>query len=866
MSTPKHLADYMPPPLNILSVNLSIHFAEAVEVVSELAVGPRAGQTPGPVLTLDAEAMELLEVTVDGRTLAQHEYRYDGAHLTIPWPTASIRTRVRIDPDRNTRLEGLFPCGGGYFTQCEAEGFRRITPYLDRPDVLAPFEVTLHADRQRFPVLLANGNCVATGSEGDRHWARWVDPYLKPAYLFAVVAADLACVEDRFRTASGREVALACYVAHGLEDRCAHALNSLKAAMRWDEDTYGREYDLDRYMIVAVSDFNMGAMENKGLNIFNSQFVLARPDTATDDDYHHIASVVAHEYFHNWTGNRITCRDWFQLSLKEGLTVFRDQCFSADQPGGAVQRIRDVARLTATQFREDAGPLAHPVRPESYLEINNFYTATVYEKGAEVVRMMANTLGPAGFRRGMDCYFERHDGQAVTVEDFIAALGAGGGQELSDFLIWYRQAGTPRLTARGVHDPARRTYTLELVQQTPPTPGQSDKQAVPIPVRMALLDASGAPLPLRLTGEAQAAGRERVLVLREGAARFCFEDVAAPPVPSLLRGFSAPVQLDDGLTLAGRLHLLRHDDDAVVRWQAARGIWIDAVRQALAGAGEGFGPEAIAGFGSVLGDRALDPALAAELLAPPPFEILLDACAPADPHRLETLRQTLRSRLAKALEADWVRCYNALAGRDDPAARALRNRCLYFLMADDLAERHAARALDQFNAAETMTERLAALALLTDHGGETATAALAAFHDRHAGDDLVLDKWFRIQAQARPGAALDRLDRLMTHPAFRLTQPNKVRAVVGAFAQGNPLHFHAPDGSGYVWVAERIAALIPLNPQLAARLAGVFAGWRDLPAPHRDRMRAQLARLADQPDLPPDLEEVLGKALSESPA
>ena len=865
MQTPKRLADYTPPPLELRSIHLTIRFAEQVEVIGELAVASRPGRSPDSVLMLDAEDLEVLEVAVDGRVLSPQDYRYDGAHLEIPWPETSVRTRVRIDPDRNTRLEGLFPCGGGYFTQCEAEGFRRITPYLDRPDVLAPFEVTLHADRQRFPILLANGNCVETGIEGDRHWARWVDPYPKPAYLFAVVAADLACVEDRFVTASGREVALACYVAHGLEDRCGHALDSLKAAMRWDEENYGREYDLDRYMIVAVSDFNMGAMENKGLNIFNSQFVLARPDTATDDDYHHIASVVAHEYFHNWTGNRITCRDWFQLSLKEGLTVFRDQCFSADQPGGAVQRIRDVARLKAMQFREDAGPLAHPVRPESYLEINNFYTATVYEKGAEVVRMMANTLGPAAFRRGMDRYFDRHDGQAVTVEDFVDALGTDSGQDLSDFLIWYRQAGTPRLAVRGVHDPANRTYTLEFCQHTPPTPGQPDKQPVPIPVRLALLDASGEPLPLRLSGEDRANGHERVLVVREATTRFCFEDVAVPPVPSLLRGFSAPVHLADDLTLADRLHLLRHDRDPMVRWQAAQQVWIAALQQAMTStASAGLASAAIAGFASVLDDAALDPTLAAELLALPAYETLLDAFAPADPYRLESLRQQLRSQLARELESRWAARYADLAGRDDPAARALRNRCLQFLMADGLEVSYRGLCRRQFDEAGTMTERLTALALLVDHGGEDAESALAAFHERHAHDDLVLDKWFRIQAQARHGAALARLDALMAHPAFRLTQPNKVRAVVGAFAHGNPLHFHAPDGSGYAWVADRIAALVSLNPQLAARLAGVFAGWRDLTPPSRDLMRAQLVRLADLPGLPPDLIEVLGKALADN--
>ncbi|MGB2943306.1 MAG: aminopeptidase N, partial [Candidatus Macondimonas sp.] len=473
MQTPKRLSDYRPPAVEIRAVRLTVTFAEQVEVIGELTLAARPDATPGPYLALDAEDLELLEVVVDGRTLAPDAYRYDGVQLEIPWPATTLRTRVRLDPERNTRLEGLFPCGGGYFTQCEPEGFRRITPYLDRPDVLAPFEVILNADRQRFPVLLSNGNLVASGIEGERHWAHWVDPFLKPSYLFAIVAADLACVEDHFHTASGRAVRLACYVAHGLEDRCGHALASLKAAMRWDEENYGREYDLDCYMIVAVSDFNMGAMENKGLNIFNSQFVLARPDTATDEDYHHIAAVVAHEYFHNWTGNRITCRDWFQLSLKEGLTVFRDQSFSADQPGGAVQRIHDVAQLKAVQFREDAGPLAHPVRPEAYLEINNFYTATVYEKGAEVVRMMANTLGKDAFRRGTDLYFERHDGQAVTVEDFVAALSDGSGQDLSAFLAWYRQAGTPRLTARGIHDPARRVYELELSQHTPPTPGEA---------------------------------------------------------------------------------------------------------------------------------------------------------------------------------------------------------------------------------------------------------------------------------------------------------------------------------------------------------------------------------------------------------
>ena len=863
MQTPKRLSDYTPPAVEIRAVRLTVTFAEQVEVIGELTLAARPDATPGPYLALDAEDLELLEVVVDGRTLAPDAYRYDGVHLEIPWPATTLRTRVRLDPERNTRLEGLFPCGGGYFTQCEPEGFRRITPYLDRPDVLAPFEVILNADRQRFPVLLSNGNLVASGIEGERHWAHWVDPFLKPSYLFAIVAADLACVEDHFHTASGRAVRLACYVTHGLEDRCGHALASLKAAMRWDEENYGREYDLDCYMIVAVSDFNMGAMENKGLNIFNSQFVLARPDTATDEDYHHIAAVVAHEYFHNWTGNRITCRDWFQLSLKEGLTVFRDQSFSADQPGGAVQRIHDVAQLKAVQFREDAGPLAHPVRPEAYLEINNFYTATVYEKGAEVVRMMANTLGKDGFRRGTDLYFERHDGQAVTVEDFVAALSDGSGQDLSAFLAWYRQAGTPRLTARGIHDPARQVYELELSQHTPPTPGEATKAPLPIPVRLALLDGAGRALPLRLAEEESTTATERVLLLHGASARFSFQDLAERPVPSLLRGFSAPVQLDDDLSLSDRLLLLRHDSDPMVRWQAAQQVWIHAVRGGLDGTAEAaLSVEAIAGFARVLTDPDLDPALAAELLALPAYEALLEAFAPADPCRLEALRQRLRSQLAQALEADWLARHTALAGRDDPAARALRNRCLGFLMADGMADRHRASCVQQFQQAATMTERLAALALLADQGGDAAEAALKVFHDAHAADDLVLDKWFRIQAQARQGAILERLDALMKHPAFRLTQPNKVRAVVGAFARSNPLHFHAPDGSGYAWVGDRIATLVPLNPQLAARLSGVFSGWRELVAPYGDLMRAQLERLSERSDLPPDMVEVVGKMLA----
>jgi len=627
MQALKRLSDYSPPVVEIRAVRLTVTFADQVEVIGELTLAARPGVTPGPCLTLDAEDLELLEVVADGRVLAPDAYRYDGAHLEIPWPVTTLKTRVRLDPDRNTRLEGLFPCGGGYFTQCEAEGFRRITPYLDRPDVLAPFEVILSADRQRFPVLLSNGNLVAAGIEGERHWAHWVDPYPKPSYLFAIVAADLACVEDRFVTASGREVALACYVAHGLEDRCGHALDSLKAAMRWDEENYGREYDLDRYMIVAVSDFNMGAMEKQGAQH------LQQPVRAGPARYGHGRGLPPHRL---GGGARVfpqLDRQSHHLprlvpAQPEGRAdgVPRSVLFSADQPGGAVQRIHDVAQLKAVQFREDAGPLAHPVRPEAYLEINNFYTATVYEKGAEVVRMMANTLGKDGFRRGTDLYFERHDGQAVTVEDFVAALSDGSGQDLSAFLAWYRQAGTPHLTASGVHDPERRVYELELSQHTPPTPGEATKVPLPIPIRLALLDGAGQALPLRLAEEESATATERVLLLHEDSTRFVFQDVAERPVPSLLRGFSAPVQLADDLTLADRLLLLRHDSDPVVRWQAARQVWISAVREALNGAAEmALSPEAIAGFARVLIDPDLDPALAAELLALPAHETLLES-------------------------------------------------------------------------------------------------------------------------------------------------------------------------------------------------------------------------------------------------
>ncbi len=833
--------NYRPPAWLVDTVDLSFDLSPGTSRVrATLAIRRNPAHGGGEPLRLNGEAVRLLSVALDGALLHGNRYSLSDDALTIAeLPDAfTLDTEVEISPEQNTELSGLYVSGGNFFTQCEAEGFRRITFFPDRPDVIARFTVTVTADAASCPVLLSNGNPDGAGRAADgRHWARWVDPHPKPSYLFALVAGDLVAVRDRFTTRSGRDVALAIWVRRGDEDRCAHAMQALKTAMRWDEDVFGLEYDLDVFNIAAVSDFNMGAMENKGLNVFNTKYVLARPETATDGDYQGIETVVAHEYFHNWPGNRVTCRDWFQLSLKEGLTVFRDQQFTADQGSRAVKRLADVRRLRAAQFPEDDGPLAHPVRPDSYIAIDNFYTATVYQKGAEVVRMMHTLAGQDGFRRGMDLYFARHDNQAVTIEDFVAAIGDGAGIDLSPFVAWYAQAGTPELTVSDEYDAAARRYTLTLRQSTPPTPGQPDKAPLPIPLAMALLGPDGTELP----------GSAGVRLLRDAEQRLVFEDVAAPPVPSLLRGYSAPVKLR-GLSRERLRFLAAHDADPFVRWDSLQS-YAAALMLELIGRGE-LAPALDAGLAeamaATLRDAEADPAFAAEALVLPSEAYIADQMPVAEPDAAHALRQHVRRSIGAALGERLRATYDRLTDRgaysSDGAAmgrRALRNACLAYLSADGSTQ--LARA--QFDADANMTDVLAALDVLAAGDGADRTAALAAFHARWRGDDLVLDKWFALQAMSPRVQTVAEVQALYHHADFDLRNPNRVRALVGAFSAGNQVRFHDATGAGYRFLADAVISLDPLNGQTAARLINPLGQWRRQAAARAALMRAELARI-----------------------
>jgi aminopeptidase N len=856
--------DYRPPAYLVDTVGL--HFdldPGATRVRASLAIRRNPAYGEVVPLRLDGEGLKLLAIALDGAALSGNRYMIEpgGALVVHDVPDAfTLDTEVQINPAANTELSGLYVSNGSFFTQCEAEGFRRITFFPDRPDVMARFTTTITADAGTCPVLLSNGNPAAQGSSGDgRHWARWVDPHPKPSYLFAIVAGDLVAVRDRFTTCSGREVDLAIWVRRGDEDRCAHAMHALKAAMRWDEERFGREYDLDVFNIAAVSDFNMGAMENKGLNVFNTKYVLAKPETATDIDYQGIETVVAHEYFHNWTGNRITCRDWFQLSLKEGLTVFRDQEFTADQGSRAVKRLADVRRLRAAQFPEDDGPLAHPVRPDSYIAIDNFYTATVYQKGAEVVRMMHTLAGEQGFRRGMDLYFARHDNSAVTIEDFVQAIGDGAGFDLSPFLLWYAQAGTPELTAADAYDAATRRYTLTLRQHVPPTPGQPEKRPMPIPVAMALLAPDGQELP----------GSARVLLLKEAEQSFVFDDIPAHPVPSLLRGFSAPVRLR-GLSRERLRFLAAHDSDPFVRWDSLQ-TYATSLLLDLATNWTGAAPPLDAGLleamRATLARADADPAFAAEALLLPSESYVADQMAIADPDAVHAAREALRAQLGAALGPELRAVYTRLTDsgpyRIDGAAigrRALRNACLGYLAAAGEEGVRLARA--QFDAQANMTDVLAALEVLAATDGRDREEALAAFHARWRADDLVLDKWFAIQAMSpRPQTVAD-VRALYHHPDFDLRNPNRVRALVGAFSVANQVRFHDASGEGYRFLADVVMTLDPINGQTAARLINPLGAWRRQSAARAALMRAELQRVLAMPRLSRGTYEKASKALA----
>lgn len=874
-----YLKDYTPPDYLIETVNLQFELYETAARVKSLLVikanhDRAAGLRP---LILNGSGLSLKTLALDGRHLSDGEYRLDDESLTIldAPERFALEIETEINPGSNTSLNGLYMSGGNFFTQCEPEGFRRITYYLDRPDVMARFFTTIIADKKRHPVLLSNGNPMGGGILPDgRHFAKWHDPFPKPSYLFALVAGDLARLDDEFITMSGRRVRLHIYVERHNIGKCGHALASLKRAMKWDEEVYGREYDLDVFMIVATDDFNMGAMENKGLNIFNSKYVLARPETATDADFQAIEGVVAHEYFHNWSGDRVTCRDWFQLSLKEGFTVFRDQQYMEDMTSRGVKRISDVNILRTHQFREDAGPMAHPVRPDSYLEINNFYTMTVYNKGAEVVRMLHTILGPAGFRRGTDLYFSRHDGQAATIEDFIKAMEDANGVDLSQFMLWYSQAGTPEVRVERAYDAASKTYTITMKQSYPPAPGQPEKRPMHIPVAVALLGSSGRELNIQTHTEKRGIrdGRTIVLELKKPEESFVFEDIPEEPVPSLLRGFSAPVRLNLELTERELLFLMTHDTDEFNRWEAGHRLAvkyiIGLVQDYKNGKVMNLGANFIYAFRKTLESRMDDKAFQAFALTLPSETYLADLMDVIDPEAIHEARRFAAKKLSLDLRESFYVVYaeNHDTGphridRESMGRRSLRNLCLGYLM--ETGEPEIRRmCIEQFFFGGNMTNALAALSMLANTDCPERREALDYFYQRWKDDPLVLDKWFGIQATSRLTDTLDNVKSLMKHPAFNIKNPNRVRALIGAFAQGNPVRFHDPGGAGYEFVADAVAEIDRINPQVAARLATAFTMWKRYEDGRKNLMKSQLERMAKLPNLSKDVYEIVAKSLA----
>jgi len=865
---PIRLADYRPPAFLIDEVRLDFDLSpNATRVKAKLQV--RRNGEHKEALKLNGERLKLVSVAIDGRRLAEGERQVDSEFLTVPSPPDEfvLETDVEIDPANNKALEGLYMSAGRFCTQCEAEGFRKITYWPDRPDVLSRFTVRIETDRA-YPRLLSNGNLIESGElPGGRHYAVWNDPFPKPCYLFALVAGELDVLEDKLVTMSGRAVDLRIYVDPGMAPRAAYAMDALKRAMKWDEETFGREYDLDLFMIVAVRDFNFGAMENKGLNIFNSSLLLADPETATDMDYERIESVVAHEYFHNWTGDRITCRDWFQLCLKEGLTVFRDQSFSADQRGHAVQRIKDVKALRARQFAEDQGPLAHPVRPSSYLKIDNFYTATIYEKGAEVIRMLRTLIGPQLFRKGMDLYFERWDGHATTVEEFIRCFAEASGHDLAPFFAWYEQAGTPRLSLASRYDAAARTLELELRQETSPTPGQPNKKPLPVPLRIGLLDHDGRTLAFERDGEAL---DETVIILDEAKAKVTLTGVDRPPVISALRGFSAPVVLATDAEPKDRYILLAADADLFNRWEAGQALARELILARASGKADEVGEERFAeAMGRALSDQAADPAFKALLLALPSEPDLALVMSPADPAVIHEAREALRSRLAAHLEEALRRLHTGFqeAGEFSPDAaaagrRALRNAALDMLAANPTA-RTAELADGHYRGAGNMTDAIGGLTALMLMGGPEYEKALADFYQRWQSEPLVVDKWFALQARDPDESALGRVVGLTAHPAFDSKNPNRLRALVSTFANFNPVRFHDPSGAGYRFLADQILATDRFNPMVAARLVDPLGGWRRYKPELGALMRGELQRILDTEGLSKNVFELVSRALGE---
>lgn len=871
---PVYLSDYQPPAYRVTHAELTFDLdPAATRVKARLLIERHTEADVDAPLVLNGEHLKLISLAIDETLLDTSAYQVDAEGLQIAKVPGrfELKSEVEIAPQENTALEGLYQSNGMYCTQCEAEGFRRITFYPDRPDVMATFKVTVIGDQQREPILLANGNPIERGElEGGRHFVTWEDPHPKPCYLFALVAGNLHSVEDHFTTMNGRNVTLQIWVEKENLDKTEHAMASLKRAMLWDEQAYGREYDLDLFMIVAVNDFNMGAMENKGLNIFNSAAVLTHPQTATDAAFQNVEGIVAHEYFHNWSGNRVTCRDWFQLSLKEGFTVFRDQCFSADTNSAPVKRIQDVSFFRTAQFAEDAGPTAHPIRPDHYIEITNFYTLTIYEKGAEVVRMLRNAVGEENFRRGSDLYFERFDGQAVTIEDFVDCMAEVSGQDFSQFMRWYSQAGTPDIDANGEYDYVNGEYRLTLRQRSPATPGQPDKLPLHIPVRMGLVGSkSGQDLTLTLNGENL--GKDAVIHLREDEHTFVFTDVAEAPVPSLLREFSAPVKLHFPYSREDLAFLLTHDSDGFNRWDAGQRLALLALDDLIAAHRNGvekvMDSRVVEAFKDLLNGPMNDKAVLAEMLTLPSEAYIAEQQPIVDVDAIHAAREFVRQSLAVALRDEFIAIYQANLSEDpyaptpeQIAQRSLKNVALAYLLSIE-DEQGLAFCEAQFAADHNMTDVRQALTLLVHSDrDDLASPALKAFGEKWAHDPLVMDQWFTIQVSRPQSDVLDRVKYLMEHPAFSLKNPNKVRALIGAFAQ-NRINFHRLDGQGYQLLADVVIELNRLNPEIAARLVTPLTRWQRFDETRQSLMRAQLKRIKQEP-LSSNVYEVIEKALA----
>ncbi|KAG5391542.1 hypothetical protein IGI04_021505 [Brassica rapa subsp. trilocularis] len=905
MDAPKEifLKDYTKPDYYFETVDLSFSLGEEKTIVSSLIkVSPRVKGSSAP-LVLNGHDLKLLSVKVDGKLLKEGDYQLDSRHLTLPSLPAKESFVLEIDteiyPHMNTSLDGLYKSSGNFCTQCEAEGFRKITFYQDRPDIMAKYTCRVEADKSLYPVLLSNGNLISQGDiEGGRHFALWEDPFKKPCYLFALVAGQLASRDDTFTTRSGREVSLKIWTPAEDLPKTAHAMYSLKAAMKWDEDVFGLEYDLDLFNIVAVPDFNMGAMENKSLNIFNSKLVLASPETATDADYAAILGVIGHEYFHNWTGNRVTCRDWFQLSLKEGLTVFRDQEFSSDMGSRTVKRIADVSKLRIYQFPQDAGPMAHPVRPHSYIKMDNFYTgkfsiysrslgfffvwllsivfqSNVYEKGAEVVRMYKTLLGSEGFRKGIDLYFQRHDEQAVTCEDFFAAMRDANNADFANFLQWYSQAGTPVVKVASSYNAEARTFSLKFSQEIPPTPGQPTKEATFIPVVVGLLDSSGKDIALSSVyhdGTRQTiSSSSTILRVTKKEEEFVFSDIAERPVPSLFRGFSAPVRVDTDLSDDDLFFLLAHDSDEFNRWEAgqvlARKLMLNLVSDFQQNRPLALNPKFIQGLGSVLSDSSLDKEFIAKAITLPGEGEIMDMMAVADPDAVHAVRKFVRKQLASQLKTELLKIVENNRSTeayvfDHPnmARRALKNTALAYLASLEDPS-YVELALSEYKSATNLTDQFAALAALAQNPGKTRDDVLADFYNKWQGDYLVVNKWFLLQSSSDIPGNVENVKKLLDHPAFDMRNPNKVYSLIGGFC-GSPVNFHAKDGSGYKFLGDIVVQLDKINPQVASRMVSAFSRWKRYDETRQALAKAQLEMIMSANGLSENVFEIASKSLA----